>query len=304
MKQDIARNMNGISTLAVSAIDGLNKNGVAVGVKHVTEAVLTATRTLAMAASLLFDSGKQLLRDKRDALEAAIDAGRAFATLARDILKPILGSEYNERWDVAGFNGSLAIPTTLEDLLPMLEKLVSYFTDNPGHEIAVRDVTAAQAQLIYDAVKGAFNQVAEQEMTLKVLRNDRNAKFDILRNKLVMLTDELSLLLDPLDPRWTAFGFNMPGADETPDAVGTVVATLIGPTAVALKWETTARAVYYHVWKRVQGVDEDYILVGSPADLDFTIENLPSGKQIDIVVSAVNNGGEGQRSEAVTILTN
>jgi hypothetical protein len=39
------------------------------------------------------------------------------------------------------------------------------------------------------------------------------------------------------------------------------------------------------------------------ADLDFTIENLPTGAAIDIVVTAVNYGGESPVSEVITITT-
>ena len=71
----------------------------------------------------------------------------------------------------------------------------------------------------------------------------------------------------------------------------------------AVKWDQSARAGHYRVWKKVVGVDENFISVGSPSDLDFTIENLPAGKTIQIAVSAVNNGGESLKSEVVTIVT-
>ncbi|MDB6024436.1 MAG: hypothetical protein JWM68_659, partial [Verrucomicrobiales bacterium] len=45
------------------------------------------------------------------------------------------------------------------------------------------------------------------------------------------------------------------------------------------------------------------VAVGSPADLDFTLENLPAASTVEIYISAVNNGGESQLSEKVTIVT-
>ena len=53
----------------------------------------------------------------------------------------------------------------------------------------------------------------------------------------------------------------------------------------------------------MHGAATEYTLAGSPADLDFTIENLPTNAQIDIVVVAVNNGGVSAQSEPVTITT-
>ena len=99
------------------------------------------------------------------------------------------------------------------------------------------------------------------------------------------------------------FGFNMPGAQETPDVPEHVVVTLIGPTAAAIKWGNTPRAAYYHVWKKVHGVDTELVLVGSPADLGFTLENLPNNATVEVALSAVNNGGESVKSAVVTITT-
>ncbi len=70
---------------------------------------------------------------------------------------------------------------------------------------------------------------------------------------------------------------------------------------MALKWDAAARADYYRVFKKVLGVDEDFVAVGSPADLDFTIENLPANATVEIQISAVNTGGESQRTASVTI---
>lgn len=85
--------------------------------------------------------------------------------------------------------------------------------------------------------------------------------------------------------------------------------TLIGPTAVAVKWDPSTRAGYYWVWIRVHGPNTDYTVVGTPADLDFTIENLPSNSTIEVMVTAVNNGGEspvsprtGRRESAALFL--
>jgi hypothetical protein len=79
--------------------------------------------------------------------------------------------------------------------------------------------------------------------------------------------------------------------------------TLIGNTAAALKWDAAPRAEYYRVWKRVVGADEELVAVGSPADVDFTIEALPGNVEIEIAVSAVNNGGESAVGEVTRVRT-
>ena len=109
--------------------------------------------------------------------------------------------------------------------------------------------------------------------------------------------------MGPLDPRWKAFGLNMPGASAIADIVEGLKAVLIGATTVALKWNASARADYYRVFKKVLGVDAEPVAAGSPADLDLTLENLPNNATVEIYVVAVNNGGESQPSEKVTIVT-
>jgi len=52
----------------------------------------------------------------------------------------------------------------------------------------------------------------------------------------------------------------------------------------------------------VVGVDTEYLTVGSRSELDFVIEGLPAGAQVEIVVSAINNGGESAKSEKITVV--
>ncbi|MFN7139035.1 MAG: fibronectin type III domain-containing protein [Limisphaerales bacterium] len=80
-------------------------------------------------------------------------------------------------------------------------------------------------------------------------------------------------------------------------------ATIIGENAVAIKWSAAPRAEHYRVWKNVEGTDAEPVPVGSPADLDFTIENLPADTDVHVFVSAVNNSGESRLSEAVLVNT-
>ncbi|MDB6028136.1 MAG: hypothetical protein JWM68_4359 [Verrucomicrobiales bacterium] len=295
--------MAGISNDAFNASKGLEEHEEELDVKYCTSVVLNAARALAFAAALLFNNAKLLLRTKRDAFSEARDAVRIFATLLREILKPIFGSEFNESWAVLGFVDSLAISMKFEDLRPLLQTMVAFLTANPAREVAVLNITAAHAQVLLTALEEAQAAVTLQETAVGMIKDDRDAKFEALRGKVLQLFGELSHLMDPLDRRWTAFGFNKPGAMETPDVPENVAVILIGPNAAATKWGASARAEYYRVWRRVIGVDAEPVAVGSPADLDFTLENLPAASTIEIYLSAVNNGGESQLSEKITIVT-
>jgi len=265
-------------------------------------AVLVAIRAAAVLARDNYETAKQTLRDLRASLNNARLSARTMAMLVRDILKPILGTEYSSAWDAVGFVNGVGIPQSVDELIELLETMVTYLTANPAVGTA-RNLTPADVQAVLTTLKNARQAVTDQELTVGNLLIVRDQKFDAVRKALRGLKDELSDQLDPLDLRWRTFGFNLPGAQQTPDVPTNIMAVLIGPTAAAMKWGATARADYFRVWMKIHGSDADYVAVGSPADLDFTLENLPANSTIDVALSAVNNGGESQLSEAITITT-
>jgi hypothetical protein len=265
-------------------------------------AVLLALRAAAVTARDNYENGKPMLKGLRDVMDVARLEARTFMFLVREILKPIFGADYSELWNALGLFGSLEIPQNVDELILLLEAVVAYLTANPAAG-AARNLTAVEAQAVLDALKDARKAVIDQEDAMTNLLVIRDEKFAAVRKGLRGVFHELEDILDPLDPRWKAFGFNPPGADETPDVVTGVTAVLIGPNAVAMKWGASARAAYYRVWQRVVGVDAEPVAVGSPADIDFTLENLPAAATVEIYLSAVNTGGESALSEKVTITT-
>jgi hypothetical protein len=301
MKNPTPKNQNGVLAFVLALYKGAVEHGITIGLFHVTAVVLLGLRTAAVTARDLCEAGKLLLSDRRLAVSEAFDAALEFAALARAILKPTFGNQYNSRWDVTGFVGSLEMPATVDDLLMLLEALKNFFTANPTLEMGT--VTAARAQLLFDALSNATAAVASQKTVLNNLLQDKDAKFDALIKGARNMINELETLIDPMDARWLAFGLNKPGAQETPDVPTNVMAVLIGPNAAATKWGTSSRADYYRVWMKIHGTTTDYVAVGSPADLDFTLENLPLASTIDIAISALNDGGESALSEAITITT-
>ncbi len=303
MKNTLATSMLGLLIAIALAIEGATTHGSTLNLLHYPLLVLVAIHTAAMTALAAYETGKQTLRGLRESLDAAVTDARAFAMLARDILKPDFGVEFSEAWTVVGFIDSLRLPTNVNELIFLLERMVAFFTANPTLEIASKNITAAHAQVVLDALKAARKAVNDQETIVENLKTVRDEKLEAVRKALRGLFGELSNQLDPLDPRWKAFGFNLPGATETPEVPTNLSVILIGPTAASIKWSAAARAEYYRVWMKIHGSATDYETVGSPADLDFTLENLPANSMVDIVISAVNNGGESAVSEAFTITT-
>ncbi|MDB6025227.1 MAG: hypothetical protein JWM68_1450 [Verrucomicrobiales bacterium] len=250
-----------------------------------------------------YESGKVVLTTVRSLLATIVVTVRACLTLGRDLMKPLFGGEYSQAYDVLGLVGSLMIPSTTQELLVILEAFKAFFTAHPELEDPLHHITAAHCQVLYDQLLVAQNNVNTQVAAVDNLLEARDAAAEKLRKRIRGVIDEMAQLIGPMDARWVAFGFNKPGATETPDAVEGLIAVLIGPGTAALKWKAPARADHYRVWRRIIGVDAEPVAVGSPADLDFNLENLPAASTVEIYVSAVNDGGESQLSEKVTIVT-
>jgi len=303
MKQEIVKSFGLLSNLGTNVVGGLTLLETVLGVVHVPKLKVEVDLLALLTGNTAYQNGRLLLSDRRDSVRGLTQQGRELIMITRDMLKPRFGSQFSNTWEILGYKNSLAGPTSAEDVKVMLEAIRAYFEANPTLEVPTLGITAANAASLLTDLKAAIVAVNLQDATVGTLRDTRDLKMDTLMGTLRDLVDELGLKLGPLDQRWKAFGLNMPGAEATPDAPEGVKVTLIGPTAAALKWNAAARAQYYRVWMKVHGVEGDYLAVGSPADLDFTIENLPANSTIDIVVTALNDGGESPVSEVVTVTT-
>ncbi len=302
MKQVKIQTITGAVNAAQMINLGITELGVSVHLPRNPQVEIVEELTNTIMACGSYEQSKQVKGARRNALVDAINESQKFIRTVRDFLKTVFGNDASDLWTVVGFpSSSIEIPDLPEDLKRILLAMVSHLTANPSLELGTV-VTAARAQAMHDALQAAQHALMSQEADVETLMNARDQKYEILRKRISDVYQELRMELDPLDPRWLKFGFNMPGADETPEMPTGLLATLIGPTAVALKWEAAERAAYYRVYKKVTGVDQDYVAVGSPADLDFTIENLPAGATVEIQITAVNTGGESSRTEAVTVV--
>ncbi len=303
MRQNKVTSIPMMLALAVKIVAGLQQFAAILGIAHITKPVVDAVTLELSTARDNYDAAKAELITLRAAQTALLPSVRAYLTSVREVLKPTLGNQYSQAWDVTGFRGSLAVPKSADELHGIVTSLKTFFTNNPGLEVLQLNVTAARADALLvqlDAVQSAIVLQGSKVNDLITVRDQKADKFTATVRSLI---HELSLKLAPLDARWLAFGFNKPGASATPEIPGKVSAILVGPSAASVKWSSTARAEYYRVWMRIIGLQETYSVVGSPGDLDFTLEGLPANSTIDIVVTAVNNGGESAFSEVVRVIT-
>ena len=303
MKQNQIRTVTGFIDAAGKASGGANQHGTALQLVFGSKANIDADMTALISARDNHESGKTELRSRRAALRSNTASGKAFAMAARNLLERTLGIRYSTAWDAAGFRGSLRIPSSPAAVKEVVRSLKAYFTANADAQVEQLDLTADRANSLVEAIETSQVAVNVQVAAVKTLLELRKEKEVAMANRLSGLVEELGRKIEPLDPRWLAFGLKMPGAKQIPAVPQNIITALIGPGMVAIKWDASARAEHYRVWKKVVGVDEEAVAIGSPSDLDFTIEGLPTNSTIEITVSAVNNGGESGKSIVVTVHT-
>src|SRR4051794_26697106 len=103
MKNPTPTNQTGVLALVLALYKGALEHGLTIGLNHLTAAILLALRVAAITARDAYETAKLAMSDRRITYNEAYEAARDFLGLARDILKPIFGSQYNQRWDITGF---------------------------------------------------------------------------------------------------------------------------------------------------------------------------------------------------------
>lgn len=302
MQNTITTSIPGILVAAGKANTALSLYKEQIGLVHNSSELVLDEMADLITSCGNYDAGRDELAKRKEALRSLAAKARALAMLAREILKPHLGSQYSEAWDATGYRGSLTTPTSPDDLQGMMVTMKGWYAAHPEREVAPLNITAADTNSLYEDMVAANSNISLQEKTVDELLTFRNQKADALRRRLRLVIDELDMKLNPLDPLWLAFGFNKPGADATPDTPEHLRVTLNG-TSATLTWATAPRAEHYRVWKKVAGVDVEPVAIASPTDLLSVVNDLPANATVEFAVSAVNNGGESARSEAITLVT-
>jgi len=295
--------LSDLFALAEDAADGAHTHEVAIGLKQCTE------------ATIRFDLGN--VKTKRDLHAAQVAAKPALATtvrvqdsngkaligITRDVLVPRLGATWSQQWAGTGFpNQSLAVPKEQGVRQTLLETLQTYFTNNPTHEVAALGVTAAALGAQFTALSDARSAFSGATATIGQLMGDRDVFVIQLKKRLRALIDELTLLLGPNDPRWYAFGFVPPGADQTPDQVESVEVQVGPGNTLLVAWLATALAESYHIDIQVVGVDADFHRVATVSETNTILSAQPAGATVRVRVTALNGSLAGPPSDVVEIV--
>ncbi len=298
--------------------DGAHTNGAAIGLKQNTEPNIRAnlgalTGTPAGPGGVppavpglknLWNTAKGDKVMATAAYRSAQSNGRALAMTCIGTLKPALGSQWNSAWNAAGFiGGSLAVPT---NPLPKLQQLRGYYEKNPGREVAnVNGVacTAAACETAAQAISTAESASNQSNTDAGTAQANYQAGITTARNRASGLLAELGQLLDANDPRWLAFGFEMPGHPSSPDVPQnlTVTAGAAGSQTLFFHWGDARRADGYRA-VLTNAADGTVVATQLTQDAEATFDAVPTGVTLNATVSARNATGESQPSAPPVIV--
>jgi hypothetical protein len=289
----LPKSLDELFTLAEDMADGLHTHEVAVGVKQNLEAAVRAALTDCQTRQTAFITSKGTKKGKTNDQTIADSNAKAFIGKARNVLVPYLGVTWSDDWAPTGFpNQSTAVPPTLAERQALLTSLQAYFTANAAKENAPLGVTAANAGTLFTALSDARSAVNQALTDFNQKKTDRDTSERALRKRMRGLIEELTQLLDELDPRWYAFGLVPPGAPDTPDQPTGLVLSAGPPGTVYADWADAPRATGYRVETQLVGVDPDFQLFTSVSDSDATLTGLPSGATLNVRLIATNDQGD------------
>jgi len=292
-----------LMTLAEDAADGAHEHEAAIGLLQNTEAKIRADLAALVAANQHFGDMTGQNPGMTTDVTVARSNGRAFAVSLRDTLKPAFGQRASQAWVPVGFTAqSIAVPSTGEKLLPLLMSMKNFLSANAAYEVNTTKLvlTSALAGTLHTALSDARSARNNHDTDGTTALNARNVAEEKLRTRLRGLIGELELLIDPLDARWLAFGLKRPGAPDSPDAPENTRVTALGGLKLRVQCDSTPRADYFQVWKKVVGVDADFVLADSPHEPDVILENLPLGAVVEIKMRGVNETDPGPFGDVVS----
>lgn len=285
------------------AYGGATTIGAAIPLLINTAALIGSDRLALITAQGEYRAARSAIVPLSAARKGAVDAAYEFCLTSRDVLAYYLGREFNEAWLAAGWIDSLAIPQSYDGLYELSLSLTGYFTANPLHENDALGVTGANAQTMVNALGIANEAVINAEALAATKKDVRDAKLTAVRKRLSGLCKELSQRLEPLDPRWRQFGFNMPGASTVPAVPENVVVTPLSGARFQIACDPSPNATSYRFYYQRPILDPEPILAGSASEPLFVTESLSAGQLYQVYVSATNEGAESELSEPVNATT-
>ena len=290
----------GLTRQGDNGLAGIVQAGGSVPLTLFTEAVFSPPLVAFKAKVDAYHAAEDAERNAYSELRRAVAAGRAFAANLIDVFKPLFGRTWGESWKQLGFNQpSLAIPPTYDRLREVLRATTTYLTGHTAAEVASRGVTKVIVSELYTNMTDATANVESCASDTKAKRQELDAAMTALQEVVRGLITELSLKLSPVDPRWRAFGLNIPGYPAVPPQVLNLAVSGLGVGRFGLQWDPAPRAERYQIEMRVLPEETEFTRVLTVSDTSAVLSDLAPGASVMLRVVAVNEGGASVPSDEV-----
>jgi len=303
MRNPITKSPNKLLPQIAEAIPGVTLHRVDLGLPEGFPALMETKRAALQLAQNNYLQGRTALKESQAAKRVVLDSAKAFITLARELARPKIGKKFGQEWQAYGFASSLRVPGSFDPLSATLGTMGGHLEVRPELGSEEQNITSEQAGVLLGNLTAAQAAVNAKKSEVGQLHAVRTQKVDEVYYLVREVLNLARLKFSPLDPRWSDLGFNKPGAQPVPPVPEGVTAVLIGTNAISVKWLPTQRAEYHRVWKRVIGIDEKLLPAGVSSDGDFLIEGLPGNSDVEVALSAGNNGGESATCPVIVVRT-
>lgn len=292
-----------LRALADRIADGCHTHEVGIGIQQNKETVIRAALNALAAAETDAGLKKAAVATAHTAHDAADATGLTTLTNCKLRLAQKLGQRWSAAWEPTGFPGaSTAVPHTQDLRFTLLGALKNYFTAVPANESAEMGATAALCDAAWTAVSDGRQALADAETALETSLNARDATVAALRKRVRGLIGELETLLSDEDPRWEAFGLNIPANPSAPEPVAVVTAAALGNGRIEVAWEYAVRAIRYRVETFIVGVDTEWQNKTNAKDLEVILKNYVAGQQVKVRIVAGNDGGDAAPSPEASVV--
>jgi hypothetical protein len=92
-----------------------------------------------------------------------------------------------------------------------------------------------------------------------------------------------------------------PGGSDSPEVPDSVSIHQVGASSATAGWAASPRATNYRPFKKVDGVDADFVALPLTSETQVLLEDLPAKAVVHFQVTAHNAAGESQRSAVVSV---
>lgn len=301
-RNTLPTNSGQIIGLATNMLAGLTSLGTTLGITQISPTDFQAMLDAYMGVESSFNAARSAKQTALDGWTAATGALFEWLGVARNVLAGRFGSRWSPEWAQAGWvTPSTSVPKRLEAQLALALSLVDCFTAHPAWQVTSMLVTAAQATVLRNAALTAQQGVLQADLQLVQAGDERTEVSDTLIGMMRALIKILGATIANDDPRWLAFGLNIPATDTTPGQPQGLTATLDATGAILVQCAAVPLATRYRWRMLLMGVQTKYELAASSADPVATIGDVLPGQTVRIIVQAVNGTLQGVASDPVDL---